>query len=127
MNAALGSLQDAQNQLQVAAANKGGHRVKAMGIINQAISDVQAGEQWAAANPGYAPPGDDAPDPSLDAPIPGGVQEPHMAAALEDLRQARAELRAASPDKGGYRVRAIGEVNAAINQIKMGIAVGLGR
>jgi hypothetical protein len=48
MQAALASLTSARTQLQKAAANKGGHRVKAIELINQAIVEVQAG--IAAAN-----------------------------------------------------------------------------
>ena len=48
--------------------------------------------------------------------------QPHMNAALKQLRAARASLQKASPDKGGHRERAIDHVNQAINQVEAGIA-----
>ncbi len=50
-----------------------------------------------------------------------GGGQPHMAAALDELRSARAELQAALPDKGGHRVRAIELVDDAIGQVRRGI------
>jgi uncharacterized protein HemX len=46
MSAALGHLQQAKEELQRAAANKGGHREKAMELVNQAIQQVQEGERY---------------------------------------------------------------------------------
>lgn len=43
MTAALASLQTAKNQLQKATTDKGGHRAKALNLVNQAIVEVQAG------------------------------------------------------------------------------------
>lgn len=40
---ALHALQNAQAQLQEASADKGGHRVTTMRLINEAIGEVQAG------------------------------------------------------------------------------------
>ena len=40
---ALTALQNARSELQVAEANKGGHRVTAIRLINEAINEVQAG------------------------------------------------------------------------------------
>lgn len=50
--------------------------------------------------------------------------QPHMTAALDHLRNARQELRAAASDKGGHRERAIDIVNDAIAQVEAGIAYG---
>ena len=47
MSAALASLRDAQQHLLAAAANKGGHRERAQQLIEQAISEVQQGMQYA--------------------------------------------------------------------------------
>jgi hypothetical protein len=47
--------------------------------------------------------------------------EPHMAAALEHLRQAQQELERASQDKGGHRVKAIQLIQQAQNQVEQGI------
>jgi hypothetical protein len=43
MKKALVSLQTAKKQLESATADKGGHRVKALGLIGQAIDEVEAG------------------------------------------------------------------------------------
>ena len=40
---ALSALQTAKSELQAAQANKGGHRLKAIDLVNQAIGEVQAG------------------------------------------------------------------------------------
>ncbi len=48
--------------------------------------------------------------------------QPHMEAALGLLQNARAELQAALPNKGGHRERAIGLVDQAIAETKNGIA-----
>jgi hypothetical protein len=50
-----------------------------------------------------------------------GHGQPHMAAALDELRAARGELQAAEADKGGHRVRAIELVDGAIEQVRRGI------
>ena len=52
------------------------------------------------------------------------ADQPHMKAALEHLRAARAELRVAEHDKGGHRANALNLVNQAINEVQAGIAVG---
>jgi hypothetical protein len=47
--------------------------------------------------------------------------QPHMAAALDHLRNARRELNAAVADKGGHRERALELVRDAIDQVEEGI------
>jgi len=46
MSAAIGHLQQAKEELQRAAPNKGGHRERAIELVNQAIQQVQQGEQY---------------------------------------------------------------------------------
>ncbi len=46
MKKALVSLEDAKNHLEKATADKGGHRVKAMALITDAISEVKAGIEF---------------------------------------------------------------------------------
>jgi hypothetical protein len=46
MSAALGHLQQAKEELQRATPNKGGHRERAMELVNQAIQQVQDGERY---------------------------------------------------------------------------------
>jgi hypothetical protein len=48
--------------------------------------------------------------------------QPRMDAALALLQNARAELEAAVPNKGGHRERAIELVDRAIMQVREGIA-----
>ena len=43
MQNALGDLQAARGELNAALADKGGHRVAALSLVNQAITQVQAG------------------------------------------------------------------------------------
>jgi hypothetical protein len=48
--------------------------------------------------------------------------QPHMERALENLRAARAELQAAEHNKGGWRFRALENVDRAIRETERGIA-----
>ena len=48
--------------------------------------------------------------------------QPHMQAALEHLRAARASLEKAERNKGGHRERAIELVDKAIAQVQEGMA-----
>lgn len=47
--------------------------------------------------------------------------QPHMQAALDELRAARGELETAVSDKGGHRARAIELCDEAIGEVKAGI------
>jgi hypothetical protein len=48
--------------------------------------------------------------------------QPHMEAALGLLQNARGELQAALPNKGGHRERAMGLIDQAIAETRAGIA-----
>jgi HAMP domain-containing protein len=50
--------------------------------------------------------------------------QPHMQNALRALRNAKAELETATPDKAGHRVKAIGLVDQAIAEVNAGIVAG---
>ncbi|HYL92132.1 MAG TPA: hypothetical protein VEW69_03140 [Alphaproteobacteria bacterium] len=50
--------------------------------------------------------------------------QPHMQAALEHLRKAKAELELAKHDKGGHRVAAIRSTNEAIRHTELGMKAG---
>jgi len=50
-----------------------------------------------------------------------GGGQPHMQAAMDNLRTARDELNAAESNKGGHRERAITLINDAMNQVQRGI------
>ena len=53
--------------------------------------------------------------------------QPHMDAALVLLQNARAELAAAEPNKGGHRERGLGLIDQAIGEVRAGIAFAAGR
>jgi hypothetical protein len=46
MSAAMGHLQQAKSELERAAPNKGGHREKAIQLVDEAIRQVQEGEAY---------------------------------------------------------------------------------
>lgn len=46
MSAALGHLQEARAELEKAAPNKGGHKERAMQLVDQAIQQVRQGETY---------------------------------------------------------------------------------
>jgi hypothetical protein len=48
--------------------------------------------------------------------------QPHMAETVGLLQSARAELAAATPNKGGHRERALGLIDQAIAEVRAGIA-----
>lgn len=50
------------------------------------------------------------------------ADQPHMRRALDHLRQAKTELEMAEHDKGGWRVRAIKNVNQAIADTEKGMS-----
>lgn len=49
------------------------------------------------------------------------TKEPHMAAALQHLRQAEEELEKAAPNKGGHRETALQQVQQAESSVIAGI------
>ena len=49
-------------------------------------------------------------------------KQPHMEKALAALREARDQLKLATPDKGGHRVKALEHTNAAIEEAEKGMA-----
>ena len=48
--------------------------------------------------------------------------QPHMSAGITQLQSARAEIVAATPNKGGHRERAIGLIDQAIGEVRAGMA-----
>jgi multidrug resistance efflux pump len=118
MRAARTDLQQARAQLQAALANKGGHRVKAIEHVNNAIAYVNQGIAWDRRH-NHAQRAT-----SEVLGLAAAPDQPHMQAALDNLRQARSNLERATSDKGGYRVKAIDEVNKAIDETKKGIDAG---
>ena len=48
--------------------------------------------------------------------------QPHMTASIVLLQSARAELAAATPNKGGHREKAMGLIDQAIGEVRAGMA-----
>ena len=53
--------------------------------------------------------------------------QPHMEASVGLLQNARTELAAATPNKGGHREKALGLIDQAISEVRAGIAFAAGR
>jgi hypothetical protein len=113
MQAARTNLQQARAQLQAALRNKGGHRAQAIEYINAAISEINEGIRFDRRH-----------NHALRAMLATSLDQPHMQRALDLLRDAKSNLEAATTDKGGHRVKAIGYVNNAIDEVKKGIDAG---
>ena len=111
MESARTNLQKARAALNAAQANKGGHRARAIDLVNSAIGEVNKGIKFDRRN-NHA---------KTNAPTP---DQPHMEAALNHLKNAKADLERATADKGGHRANAIRLVNLAIDQVNLGIAAG---
>jgi hypothetical protein len=112
MQSAKVNLQNAKAQLISASPNKGGHRAKAIDLVNEAIAEVNRGIAFDRRH-NHA---------SIDAtPL---ADQPHMQAALDYLRNAKSDLERATTDKGGHRVNAIKLVDQAIDETKKGIDAG---
>ncbi|HEY6120266.1 MAG TPA: hypothetical protein VIV66_09925 [Pyrinomonadaceae bacterium] len=119
MQAALDDLRKSKAELQVAEHNKGGHRAKALGLVNSAISEVNKGIAFARH---YQHPQTDSNATSRS--LTTFPDQPHMRAALALLEDAKRNLDSAVADKGGHRAKAIELVNAAIDEVNKGIEAG---
>jgi hypothetical protein len=112
MYGARNDLQQAVNSLQSAQDDKGGHRVTAINLAQQAIDQVNQGIQFAGGPfDGYFPP----PPPQFG---------PAMNTGNGYLQLAATELRNAADDKGGHRVEALRLTEQAIDEVNQGIQVG---
>jgi multidrug resistance efflux pump len=114
MRAARADLQTAKNQLQRARPDKGGHRVKATALVNQAIAQVNAGIAYDRRN-------NHARRFTTENVNAVSPDQPHMQAALAALESAKNNLERATADKGGHRAKAIDLVKDAISEVKKGI------
>ena len=114
MQAARSSLQTAKAELQKATANKGGHRLNAIGLINRAITEVNDGIAFDRLHNHVS---------SLTAEVFLGEapDQPHMQNALTALENAKDSLEKATADKGGHRNKALDFVKDAIKEVKNGI------
>ncbi|SCC91370.1 conserved exported hypothetical protein [Thiomonas sp. X19] len=57
-------------------------------------------------------------------PLASAAPQPHMHEALRALMAARQQLQVASPNKGGWRVHAIAQIDQAIASVKAGVRYG---
>ena len=110
MRAARADLVTAKSELQKAVPDKGGHRVKAISLVNQAIGQINAGMAFDRRN--------------NHATVSAAPDQPHMTAALAALESAKNNLDHATNDKGGHRARAIDIIKDAIDEVKKGIEAG---
>ncbi len=108
MQAARTSLQTARTELQKATPDKGGHRVNAIKLVSAALQEVTAGIQF------------DRKHNHVNA-LTNAFDQPHMQNAMTALENAKDSLEKASTDKGGHRVKALGFVNDAIDEVKKGM------
>ena len=112
MQAARADLGTAKRELQKATPDKGGHRVKAIELVNRAIAEVNAGIAWDRRHNHAV---------AVEQIFALGGDQPHMTAALTALESAKNNLERATADKGGHRGRAIDIINDAISEVKKGI------
>ena len=112
MQAARTSLQTARAELQKATPDKGGHRVNAIGLVNSAIAEVNAGIAFDRRHNHVG---------TLTAENLFGADQPHMQNALTALENAKDSLEKATTDKGGHRNKALDYVKDAIKEVKKGM------
>lgn len=117
MEAARADLQKAKAELLVAEHNKGGHRAKALELVNAAIAEVNKGIAFDRKH-------NHTQALSAEEVSAGPLDQPHMQSALDHLKDAKSNLEKATPDKGGHRVKALELVNTAISEVNAGIKAG---
>lgn len=114
MQAARSHLQTAKAELQRATPDKGGHRKIAIGLVNSAIAEVNAGIAFDRRN-------NHASSLTVENLFAAAPDQPHMQAALNGLENAKDSLNKATADKGGHRAKALDYVKDAIDEVKKGI------
>jgi hypothetical protein len=121
MQTAKANLEKAQNALNNATADKGGHRERAMTLVGQAIGAVNNGIEYDRTHftPRHRHDSAFAEESFLPAATP--VDQPHMMNARAFLQNALGNLNRASADKGGYREQAINLTRQAIDEVNAGI------
>jgi hypothetical protein len=117
MQAARGNLMNARGELQKATADKGGHRANAIGLVNSAIAEVNAGINFDRRH-------NHASSFTGETLFAGSPDQPHMQSALTSLESAKDDLNRATADKGGHRAKALDYVKDAISEVKKGIDAG---
>jgi hypothetical protein len=117
MQAARANLQTAKSELQKAIPDKGGHRVRAIELVNDAIREVNAGIAFDRRH-------NHARSLTVETLFFGAPDQPHMQNALTALESARDNLDKATADKGGHRAKALDYIRDAIGEVRKGIDAG---
>lgn len=122
MQNAKANLEQAKDALRKATADKGGHRERAITLIDQAIGAVNNGIEYDRTH--FTPRRRrlstfDEENFLLTATAP---DQPHMMEARRFLQNAIGNLNVATADKGGYRQQAINLTRQAISEVDAGIA-----
>ena len=118
MDAALGLLRAAQQQLEKGEPVFHGHRIKAIAHVKDAISDLQKGiNEYMMTHPSAARNEAIPAAPPSDA----GDRYPHMSGALKLLQQAETHLNEAAKRYHGMRVEGLDQTKAAIAEIRVGM------
>lgn len=117
MDAAMGYLKAADQELKHGEPEFYGHRITAIKDTETAIANLQKGiNDYMAAHPGTAR-NEATPEPQP----PAGAKFPHMRGALDLLQHAESELNEASKIYSGGRVEGLAHTRAAVNEINVGI------
>lgn len=117
MDAALGYLKAADQELKHGEPEFYGHRLNAIKDTETAIANLQQGiNDFMAAHPGTAR-NEATPEPQP----PPGASFPHMRGALDLLQHAESELNEAAKIYSGGRVEGLAHTRAAVNEINIGI------
>lgn len=129
MASALEHLKNADQKLSGATSDKGGHRVKAMQALEQAMSQVEQGIQYAKTQGSNNNSGAGQPLASSVQAVQTARQvaqqnqqiEPNMSAALQELAEADQDLQQASTNKGGHRMQGMQLTEQAMSEVEQGI------
>ena len=124
MKAARNDLNKAQNNLRKATADKGGHRARAMQLVEQAITKVNQGIAYDRNNPKDRRPRRNSAEPENifnETGLSASSDQPFMQKAKDNLKDALNNLERATADKGGFRAQALSLVREAIDEVNKGI------
>jgi hypothetical protein len=116
MKAARADLNKALGNLRKATPDKGGHRARAIDLVQRAINRVNQGIAYDRRN-----------DAELNAELDGTFppttpDQPFMQRAKDNLQDALGNLEKATADKGGHRADAMSLVRQAIEEVNRGIS-----
>jgi hypothetical protein len=118
MKAAKTNLNQAKGNLNKATPDKGGHRNRALALVNDALDEVNKGLAYDRRNGREDFNEEDLWTEAESA----ATDQPNMEKAKANLNQAKNNLNNATPDKGGHRNKALDLVKDAIDQVEKGIS-----